>query len=407
MYYKIINKKKKVITIIADLLGYALWAPINIFSDKKNIPPKDIKEILVIRASYIGDVIMTLPILKPLKKKYPNTKITFLTSARAVEVLNNNPYIDDILTYDAFWFYPKELKRAITDYWKFLRIYRFKSYDLVIDARGDLRDIILLAYLSKSKYRVSYNVGGGGYLLTHVVPFNEIKHKVEYHLDIVRFLGCESNPVDWSIYLKPEEKNSGRMLLLKEGVGESDFIVGIHPGGRLGLKCWFDHGYAQVADWIATRTGAKIVFTGSEGERALIENIIVKMGNPAINLSGKINLRLLASLIERFNLFICNDSAPLHIASVMKTPTVAIFGPSKSIETGPYSNLHRVVEKNFPCRYQCDENSCHHERLHACMKDITVEDVLGAVTSLIEEVSKPKPYMYKAVNEIRADQEGN
>lgn len=403
MYYKIINRKKKVITIIADFLGYAIWASINIFSNKRDISPTDIKEILVIRNSYIGDVIMTLPILKPLKELYPNARITFLTNSKAAELLENNPCIDEILVYDAFWFYPKTIAQSLKMYLEFLKILRRRYYDLVIEARADLRDIALLAYLSKSKYRVSYNVGGGGYLLTHVVPFEEIKHKMEYHLDIVRFLGCESNPVDWSIYLKPEEKNSGRMLLLKEGVGESDFIVGIHPGGRLGLKCWFDHGYAQVADWIATRTGAKIVFTGSEGERALIENIRVKMGNPAINLSGKINLRLLASLIERFNLFICNDSAPLHIASVMKTPTVAIFGPSKSKETGPYGNLHRVVEKNFPCRYQCDENSCHHERFHACMKDITAEDILEAVASLIEEVSKPKPYMYKAVNEIRPE----
>lgn len=388
MYYKIINKKKKIAITIADLFGYALWTPAKIFKKKLEFPPVKIKSILIIRTAYIGDIILTLPILKPLKELYPDAKIAFLTSSKAKEVLENNPYIDEILTYDAFWFYHKGLKEALVDHWKFLKLLRSKSYDLVIEARGDIRDIALLAYLTKSKYRVSYNVGGGGYLLTHVIPFKRIKHKVEYHLDIVRFLGCESNPVEWSIYLKPEEKNCGRILLLNEGVGESDFIVGIHSGGRLGLKCWFDRGYAEVADWIATRTGAKIVFTGSEDERGLIENIITKMGNPAINLSGKIDLRLLSSLIERFNLFICNDSAPLHFASAMKTPTVAIFGPSKSKETGPYGNLHRVVEKNFPCRYQCNENSCHHERFHACMKEITVENILEAVRSLLEELNK-------------------
>lgn len=404
MYYKIINKKKKIAITIADLFGYALWTPAKIFKKKLEFPPVKIKSILIIRTAYIGDIILTLPILKPLKELYPDAKIAFLTSSKAKEVLENNPYIDEILTYDAFWFYPKTIREALKDYFDFLKTLRGRSYDLVIEARGDLRDIALLAYLTKSKYRVSYNVGGGGYLLTHVIPFKQIKHRVEYHLDIVRFLGCESNPVEWSIYLKPEEKNSGRMLLLNEGVGESDFIVGIHPGGRLGLKCWFDRGYAEVADWIATRTGAKIVFTGSESERGLIENIITKMGNPAINLSGEIDLRLLTNLIERFNLFICNDSAPLHFASAMKTPTVTIFGPSKNRETGPYGNLHRVVEKNFPCRYQCNENSCHHERFHACMKDITVEDVFEAVKAVLEEVAKSKTYMCKANQEKRVEQ---
>ena len=404
MYYKIINKKKKITITIADLFGYALWTPVKILKKKLEFPPVKIKNVLIIRTGYIGDVIMILPILKPLKELFPDAKITLLTSSKAKEVLENNPYIDEILTYDAFWFYPKGVKRAIADYRKFLKLLRLKLYDLVIEARGDLRDIILLAYLSRSKYRVSYNVGGGGYLLTHVVPFNEIKHKVKYHLDIVRFLGCESNPVEWSIYLKPEEKNSGRMLLLKEGVGESDFIVGIHPGGRLGLKCWFGHRYADVADWIAARSGAKVVFTGSKEERGLIEKIITMMNHKAINLAGKIDLRLLATLIERFNLFICNDSAPLHMASVLKTPTVAIFGPSKSRETGPYGNLHKVVEKNFPCRYTCDENSCHHERFHACMNEITAEDVLEAVKAVWEEVAKSKTYMCKANQERREEQ---
>lgn len=83
-----------------------------------------------------------------------------------------------------------------------------------------------------------------------------------------------------------------------------------------------------------------------------------KMSAKAVSLAGKTDLRILASLLERFNLFICNDSAPLHIASVMKTPVVAIFGPSKSKETCPYGNIHRVVEKDFPCRYTCDEDAC-------------------------------------------------
>ncbi len=108
------------------------------------------------------------------------------------------------------------------------------------------------------------------------------------------------------------------------------------------------------------------------------------MDNTTVNLAGKTDLRLLASLIERFNLFICNDSAPLHIASAMKTPTVAIFGPSKSIETGPYGNTHIVVEKDFPCRYSCDENVCKHKIYNECMTAITTDDVCNAVKDILE-----------------------
>ena len=86
---------------------------------RRNKPLSAITEILVIRTAYIGDVIMTLPILKPLKALYPDAKITFLTSSSARDVLLNNPYIDAILTYDAFWFYPRNFRAAVKDYFKF------------------------------------------------------------------------------------------------------------------------------------------------------------------------------------------------------------------------------------------------------------------------------------------------
>lgn len=383
MKYKIINKKKLFATAASDIIGYIVFSPINIFN-KKAILSTDIREILVVRTAYIGDVIMTLPILKPLRELYPDARITFLTSSKAKEVLENNPYIDEILTYDAFWFYPNGHKRAIRDYLTFLRILRSKQYDLVIEARADIRDILLLAYLSRGRYRVSYKVGGGGYLLTHVVPFQKIKHRIDYHLDIVKFLGVSVDRVEWNIYLSHEERSTANALLSQEGILRSDLLIGIHPGGRKDLKCWAMDRFAGVADGLISAYGAKVIFTGSLHERGLIDDIIKIMHYRAVNLAGEINLRVLSALIERLDLFICNDSAPLHIASAMKTPTVAIFGPSKSKETGPYGNIHRVVEKDFPCRYSCDENICKYKVYNDCMAAITTDDVCNAVEDIVK-----------------------
>lgn len=391
MYYRIINRKKKIVTIIADLLGYALWTPINLFK-KRNVPLTNIREILVIRTAYIGDVIMTLPILKPLKELYPDARITFLTSSSARDVLLNNPYVDAILTYDAFWFYPKGIKEAVKDYLRFLKTLRSKTYDLVIEARADIRDILLLAYLSKSRYKVSYKVGGGGYLLTHVVPFKEVKHRINYHLDIVKFLGGKIDKIEWGMYLDSKEQNIADLLLSQEGVNCADFLVGIHPGSRKELKAWFPDRFAKLADSIITEYGAQVIFTGSPEEKEFIDRIIVKTNHTAVNLAGKTDLRLLSGIIDKLDLFICNDSAPLHIASAMKTPTVAIFGPSKSLETGPYGNVHRVVEKDFPCRFSCDEDICKHKVYKECMEKIQVTDVLEAARKIIGELHKKIKY---------------
>ena len=96
------------------------------------------------------------------------------------------------------------------------------------------------------------------------------------------------------------------------------------------------------------------------------------------------NLRELAALLSQTRLFVCNDSAPMHIASAMKTPTVAIFGPSKSIETRPYFTDHRVVERYFPCRYSCDESLCNYYIHNGCMKAVTVNDVFNCVKDLMQ-----------------------
>ncbi|MBI5642820.1 MAG: glycosyltransferase family 9 protein [Deltaproteobacteria bacterium] len=382
MFYKIINRKKRVATRVADLLGYSIWAPVNLLA-RKPLNPREIKEILVIRTAYIGDVVMTMPVLKPLKELYPESRITFLTCGGARELLKGNPYVDAVLSHDVFWFYPGSKGFA-----EFLKELRSKRYDLVIEARADVRDIMFLAYAAKARYRLSYNVGGGGFLLTHTAPYPGVKHKVEYHLDLVRHLGAKIDFIEWGLVPAKEELLKADGLL--GGGGLTALKIGIHPGGRKALKSWAPERFASLADRLITELGASVYFSGSPDEKELIDGIQKKMRNKAVNLAGKGGLRVGMAVIKRLDLFITNDSAPLHLASAMKTPTVAIFGPSKSIETGPYGNLNRVVEKDYPCRYTCDEDVCNFRNFNECMDSITVDDVFNAASRVIGEIEADK-----------------
>src|SRR3989344_5494937 len=211
--YKIINKRKLFATIAADLVGNLIFFP-RLFKKAEEIKPEEIQEILVIRTAYIGDVIMTIPILKPLKERFPDSRISFLTSIKAKEILKNNPYIDKIITYNPFWFYHSGKK----EYFEFIRMLRKRPFDLIIETRGDIRDILLLVWPLKTRFKVGYNIGGGGYLLTHVVPYKGTIHKVEYHLNIAKYLGCEINKdVEWGIYLTGDEKKRVKEILEGEG----------------------------------------------------------------------------------------------------------------------------------------------------------------------------------------------
>jgi len=383
--YKVINRKKKVALAAGDFVGSLLWAPVGLFRRQRPVVPDEVRDILLIRTAYIGDVVMTIPLLKPLRRLYPRAKITFLTNRPSGELLRNHPAIDRVITYDAFWFYERTGRTAFSEYLNVLEAVRKTRYDLVVEARGDIRDIFLLAFLGRNKRRVGYGIGGGRYLLTDIVPFTSVKHRVEYHRDIARFLGTCDEDVAWDCHLSAAEENRADDILKENGVDPHKQFITMQPGARKPLKRWPVERFAAAADALTRHYGVPLVITGSAGERALAGHMVAAMQTKPVVLAGKISLRQLAAVLRRSLFFVCNDSAPLHIASMMKTPTVAVFGPSKSRETGPYGNPHRVVERDFPCRVTCDEDVCCFHSHHACMKAIGTEDVVAAAGSLYKD----------------------
>ena len=377
--YKIINKKKLVVTAVLDSIGKILFFFPRLFLTKRELPPGNLKSILVIRTAYIGDVVMTLPILKPLKKRFPEAEISFLTSRSAAPLLQNNPNVDETIVYDAFWFYSSNLAH----WFRFIRAIRKKRYDLVIEARADIRDIALVVFFCKAGYKVSYGIGGGSYLLTHEVPYPGLTHKVDYHLNLVSYLGCSLEHSEGGICLRDTERQLVGEVLADNGVKHS--FIAVHPGSRLFLKRWPLDRCAALCDKLIETYQKPLVFVGAPAETELVESILNVMTHKPVSLAGKLSLRELAAVLERAEVFVCNDSAPMHIAAAMKTKTVAIFGPSKSKETGPYNTICRVVERDLACRSSCDESRCRARQFHACMVKITEEDVFSAVSELITD----------------------
>jgi len=381
MRYKIVNRKKLLATALVDSVGAIATLPFRLFRKIDPIEPESVRSILLIRDAYLGDVVMTLPILAPLRRRFPGAKITFLTSSSARPVLETNPHVDEILTYDAFWFYPQPMNA----YWKFLLQHRRREFDLVIEARGDIRDILMLAAPPRSRWRVGYGIGGGAWMLTDVVPFRKVSHKVEFHLDIARYLGCECGEVEWGFYFRHEEIAAARGILKSHGI-EGPFLAA-HPGSRMPLKRWPYEKCAALYDRLMQATGQPLVIFGAPGEKSLIREVLGKMRGKPVDLSGHLGVRQLGALFSMARMLVCNDSAPMHIAACAGTPTVALFGPSVSAETSPWGKRHRVIEKDFLCRAGCDESTCKHPDPQACMKAIEVDEVLGAAMEIFRGVS--------------------
>ncbi|OQX17843.1 MAG: hypothetical protein BWK76_09305 [Desulfobulbaceae bacterium A2] len=381
--YKIINRKKLVATALADMLGKIIFLPRTLLVKRELINPEAIKKICVIRTAYIGDVVMTLPLLPALRRRFPVAKITFLTSTTAAPLLRYNPHVDEVLTFDPFWFY----RNSIREWLRCIKRLWHCSFDLVIEARGDIRDIALIAFWMRAKYKVSYDVGGGGYLLTHVIPYPGPCHKVDYHCNIANYLGAATERLDEKIYLGPMDRDFASGLLAGKGINGP--FIAIHPGSRLTLKRWFPERFAELSDQLSTRYRLPLVLLGAQQEKELLLRIQKLARNRIVPIMEPLELRQMAAILEQASVFVCNDSAPMHIAAAMQSPTVAIFGPSKSGETAPYSLKSEVVEKNFPCRFSCDEGICRHREHHDCLKQVTVADVLAAVSRLLGEEPRP------------------
>lgn len=380
MYYKIINRRKLMLTRLADAIGKVLSLPFR-FGRRMEIRPSSVRSILVVRTAYIGDLLLALPILKPLKQGFPDAKITVLTSLEASPVLERNPFVDEVITFNPFWFYGS----GVGEYLRFLKSIRKRSFDLLIETRADIREILLIAAPIRSKHRVSYAVGGGAYLLTHVVPYAGTTHRVDYHLNIASYLGCPPGPVEWGFYLADSERDEARSIL--EACNVSRPFIAVHPGSRLPLKMWPTPYYAALFDHLIEKYRLPLVVLGGRGDEGIVREITGLMKNPVCSLAGRLGIRQMAAILEEAMLFICNDSAPTHVAASMRTPTAAIFGPSKSIETGPYCERCIAIEKDFACRYSCDENTCLNAVRQECMQTLKPSEVLTAVDSLIAGIS--------------------
>jgi lipopolysaccharide heptosyltransferase II len=374
--YKIVNRKKLIATIVLDTMGRALFAIPRLFKRSGAINHGKIRSIIVIRTAYIGDVVMTLPMLQVLQNRYPDARITFLTSRAAAPLLADHPAVDEIITYDPFWFY----KTSLAAWFSFIRRLRSQRFDLLIEARADIRDLALIAFFCKACYKISYAIGGGSYLLSHVVPYPGLTHKVIFHLRLAAYLGCRIDHAQPGLYVSDTARQQADKILAGHGI-TGDFIAA-HPGSRLPLKRWPLDRCGRLYDTLTKKYNLPVVLVGSETEQDLVETVQKSMVNKSVSLAGCCGLPELAAVLCRAAVFICNDSAPMHIAAAMGTATVALFGPSSSVETGPFGKHNRVVEKDMGCRNSCDESSCKNNQYQACMQHINEDEVLAAVEIL-------------------------
>jgi len=353
---------------------------------KDHLRDVKINKILITRLDSIGDVVLSTPILKPIKKRYPNAIINYLLSSQSQDIILGNPSVDEVIVYDAPWHFSKGIVEDVKNYLKILRLLRRKKYDLVLDLEGNAKSIFFISFMSKAPVRVSRDWTGGGYLLTKAVPWHEKKHMVEYQADVARAIGVEINDYEPLINLGPKEKEYVDMVFKQNNIKSEKFLSILSIGTRRVTKCWPPERFAEIGDWMIRSFDARIVITGAPNEMKIAKGIRDIMEEDACVLAGKTkSLKQLAAVMERASLVIGNDSGPMHIASAMKTPSISLFSSGLPSEYRPYGNIHLFIQKgNIDCR-PCAERKCIRPE-GFCMDLITVEDVKEAVKIQIKRI---------------------
>lgn len=344
---------------------------------------KNVKKVLVIKLRHLGDVLLTGPVFGALKRAMPDASIDAFVWSECAAMLEGHLAVSGVVEYDRGWkklgFFKKILKEAAL-LWKI----RKGKYDLVINlTEGDRGAIV--ARVSGASIRVGYDPKGGGFFgkkgcYTHTVKVCPgVRHTVERNLDAVRRLGIFPKFEERELFLHVPEK---AVQTVREKV-QGPYVL-IHPASRWRFKCWPTQRVRELVKELCER-GEKLVFTSGpdKEERAMVEEIC--RGFPALNLAGKISLKELAALIQGAKALICVDSAPLHMASALKTPTVALFGPSSEKTWGPWRNDRaRVVAETMSCR-PCYQDGCGGSKVSDCLHTLSVEKVLAAYDSLEEK----------------------
>jgi heptosyltransferase II len=347
---------------------------------KGNVP---FSRILIARTDRIGDVLLSTPVIKALRQKFPQSYISMMVAPYARDILDGNPYLDEVIVYD------KDGKhRGVISTLKFAGRLKKKKFDLAVILHPTNR-AHLLTFLAGIPKRLGYN-RKLGFLLNlqkkHTKQEGR-KHEAEYNLDLLSDLGLTGRACDLFMPIREESEKYIQELFIKEGIYETDKLLAINPGASCPSKLWPIERFAQVCEKLASRYNFKILVLAGPREMYLADKIAAypEIKGKIINLSGKTSVSQLASILKRCVLFISNDSGPVHIASALATPVISIFGrnqPGLSPQRwGPLGRHDKYLHKDIGC-IQCLAHNCKKE--FACIKAITVEEVVKAAEEILD-----------------------
>ncbi len=296
--------------------------------------------LLVVQTSFLGDVVLTTPLVSALRRCVAPRRLDVLVRPEAAPLLDGHPDVDRVLIDDK-----RGRDRGALGALRIAGRLRRERFDVVVSPHRSLRTALVLA-AARIPRRVGFRDSRGAFLYHQRVPRDRRRHDVERNLALVTPFGGVPDEPALHLPVTPAAAASAGALL-PAGPGP---LVGLAPGSVWATKRWTAGGFAAVAAGLAS-AGARCVLLGGPDEVSLAEEIRARSGGRALVLAGKTDVATLVAVVDRLALLVCNDSAPMHVACALGVPVVAVFcATTPALGYGPYGPRATVVEADLACR---------------------------------------------------------
>jgi len=332
-----------------------------------------LKKILMRGPNWVGDSVLAIPAMKAMRASFPDAEITLLVRPWVAGVYKAAPFIDHL------WSEPRP--SSLSDWIRLTGGIRKSHFDLALLFPNSFESAAMM-FLSGVPQRVGYATDGRSWLLTNSLkPATGKRHQIHYYLDLAGAVSATVDRPSIEIEASAEEKAQAAKLLLAEGIPPGRRYLVLNPGAAYGsAKRWGEDGFAESGDILAAEFDLDVVIVGSEMERSIAQIIQSRMRSRVAVLSGKTSLETLMGVISEASLMLTNDSGPMHVAAALGVPTVAVFGATNDVVTGPCGPRTRVVKEPVECS-PCMLRECPID--HRCMTRVSAEAVCRAAREVL------------------------
>ena len=338
----------------------------------------NLKNVLIVKLSALGDVIHALPVSYAIKETFPDARVTWVVEPPSLPLLEMNPCVDKILLFKKKDF--RTLKGFMREFFPFKHELQEQTFDAVLDLQGLFKSAAI-AFFAKSNIKLGIcNMREmSDKISTPVVGENAQGHIVERYLDTARAVGCVVDKVTFPIQIPVEESEKAHKIMEHAGLREGNPFVVFAVGANWPNKRWPTENFAALGDWFYNLAVVPVLVGSGDLDVQRAQEIEAKMEIPPINLVNRTNIPQVAQVIRSSRLIVGGDTGPVHLAAALGVRTIMLMGPTNAERNGPFAQIEHAIEVERPCK-GCWKRACPKNEI--CLEKIPVSFVKEKIASM-------------------------